>query len=286
MTPIQWYPGHMTKTMRVLAGHVSLVDLVIELLDARIPYSSQNPDLDNLTRHKPRLVILNKADLADPVTTRKWEAFYTEKGFSVLAADARQKVKPLVETVRGIMNEKIVRQRQKGRLSTLIRAMVVGIPNVGKSTFINQVAGRASAAVEDRPGVTRGQKWIKVQRDFDLLDTPGVLWPKFDDPVVGLNLAMTGAISENVFDAITLSEELLLRLLKLAPGAVLKRYSLSPEIVEKVSTEEVPRELLTQIGNARGFKIKGGGIDILRTSVMLLDEFRGGKLGRISLERP
>ena len=285
---IQWYPGHMTKTRRMMQANMALVDIVIELLDARIPYSSKNPDMDELAKHKRRLILLNKADLADANITRIWEEYYRSRGFDVLAVNATEKkiAGRLSESVRKMMAEKIAKEKKRGRLSVNIRAMVAGIPNVGKSTLINQLSGAAGRSgtpttTADRPGVTRGKQWIKVTKDFDLLDTPGVLWPKFEDEEVGKRLAFTGAIKDNVLDVITLSEWLIAWFVQEKPTALFSRYKLSEDIGELP-----PREVLESIGAARGFKIKGGEIDLERTATTLLDEFRGGKLGRITLERP
>jgi len=291
---IQWYPGHMTKTKRMLTAQLSVVDVVIELLDARLPLSSKNPDIDELASNKQRLLILNKADLADKTTTAQWEAYFRRLGFFTLALDSTQRaaVKPLAERVREIMQPKIERQKTRGRLNAPVRAMVVGIPNVGKSTFINQLAGKASAATADRPGVTRGRQWIKVKditsrggtesTDFDMMDTPGVLWPKFEDEQVGIRLAISGAVSDLILDRVSLAEHLINILLDIKPVAITARYKISTDINGE---EKIPRQILEEIGEARGFKMKGGVVDIERVAITLLDEYRGGKLGRISLER-
>ena len=284
---IQWYPGHMTKTRRMMQSNMALVDVVIELLDARIPYSSKNPDMDELARNKRRIVLLNKSDLADPHVTKQWEGYYRERGFRALAINATEKKigNRLAETVRHIMSEKIAREKARGRLTVNIRAMVAGIPNVGKSTLINQLsaaAGRGGAptVTGDKPGVTRGRQWIKVTKDFDLLDTPGVLWPKFEDKAVGERLAFTGAINDTILDTISLSEALITWLVEEKPEALISRYKLG----EVLGLES--RFLLEAIAEARGFKVKGGDLDCERAANTLLDEFRAGKLGRISLEKP
>ena len=284
MDNIQWYPGHMTKTMRMLVKQMGLVDVVVELLDARVPLSSRNPDIDNLAKGKRRVLVLNKADLANPEITAEWEEYFLNLGYFVLAVNAKENDKKksgkaaLIAVLQKIMQEKAAQQQKRGRVNIPTRAMIVGIPNVGKSTFINQLAGRASTLTADRPGVTRGRQWIKVDR-FDLLDTPGVLWPKFDDQAVGLRLACTGAISDNVVDKITLASHLIDMLLEISPATLEGRYKI------EIINEETP-SMLEKIGNARGFKMKGGVIDIERTAIMVLDEFRGGKLGRVTLERP
>jgi len=279
---IQWYPGHMTKTKRMMQANMNLVDVVIELLDARIPYSSKNPDMDELAKHKKRLILLNKSDLADPELTRKWSDYYQSKGFATLAISATEKkiAGKLAETVRRMMFDKIAKEKARGRLTVNIRAMVAGIPNVGKSTLINQLSGGSPTTVGDKPGVTRGKQWIKVAKDFDLLDTPGVLWPKFEDQAVGEKLAFTGAINDVILDLITLSEMLIAWLLTEKPAAIPTRYKLNHDLPDS------PREILEAIAKARGFKLKGGGIDLERAANTLLDEFRAGRLGRISLESP
>ena len=285
----------MTKTKRMLKAQLGLVDVVIELLDARLPLSSKNPDIDELAQNKQRLLVLNKADLADKAVTAQWEAYFRRLGFFTLALDSTQRtaVKPLAERVREIMQPKTDRQKERGRVTAPVRAMVVGIPNVGKSTFINQLAGRASAATADRPGVTRGRQWIRVRdiqsrgaaesSNFDLMDTPGVLWPKFEDEQVGIRLAVSGAVSDLILDRITLAEHLISILLEINPVAIVARYKISPDVS---GTAKLPRQILEEIGAARGFKMKGGIIDLERAAITILDEYRGGKLGRISLEVP
>ena len=282
MKDIQWYPGHMTKTKRMMEANMALVDVVIELLDARIPYSSKNPDMDDLARNKRRLVLLNKSDLADKSVTKRWEEYYQQRNLRTLAISATEKkvANRLAEIVRVIMSDKIDREKKRGRQIVNIRAMVVGIPNVGKSTLINQLSGSASAVTADRPGVTRGKQWIKVAKDFDLLDTPGVLWPKFEDQAVGEKLAFTGAINDTILDIITLSESLIMWLMAEHPKAIPGRYKIL-ELEETTS-----RGILEAIAIARGFKMKGGALDLERTAITLLDEFRGGKLGPITLESP
>ena len=278
---LQWYPGHMTKTRRMLKTQMSLVDVVVELLDARIPHSSQNPDIETLAKDKKRVLVLNKADLADPKTNALWEEYYKSKGFFAMSVNAKNNDKAkggmnkLTAALLGVMNDKIKRQKARGRIGTGIKAMVVGIPNVGKSTFINQFVGRSSAKAADKPGVTRGRQWIKAD-GFDLLDTPGILWPRFEDPLVGLNLASTGAISDNVYDKTLLATFLLSQLSSIDAKLVHNRYYKGQSL--ELCLEEIAR--------ARGFKLKGDRVDELRAAIILLDEFRGGKLGRISLESP
>jgi ribosome biogenesis GTPase A len=272
----------MTKTKRMLVSQLALVDVVIELLDARIPLSSRNPDLDALAAAKQRIIVLTKADLADPSLTRLWEKYYQKKGYSTLVSDARKNsdVTKIIAMAQNCMKEKTERRRLRGRTGAAVRAMVTGIPNVGKSTLINTLAKKAGAATGDKPGVTRGRQWINVQPGFDMLDVPGILWPKFEDQSIGLRLAVTGAISDEAVDKITLCEGLLSMLLEINPFCLEARYKI------KTNAHEIPRTLLEKIGGIRGFKLKGGLVDTERAAVMVLDEFRGGKLGRITLEKP
>ncbi|MCL2015294.1 MAG: ribosome biogenesis GTPase YlqF [Defluviitaleaceae bacterium] len=285
---IQWYPGHMTKTKRMMQENIPLVDIVIELLDARIPYSSKNPAIDELAQHKKRLILLNKADLANAAITKDWQNYYIARGFTTISLNATEKkiASRLAETVRNIMAEKIAKEKSRGRLTVNIRAMVVGIPNVGKSTLINQLSGVAGkkgtpTTTGDRPGVTRGKQWIKVAKDFDLLDTPGVLWPKFEEPQVGEKLAFTGAINDTILDTVALAELFIQWLLQENADTLLQRYKL-PETAAQLPHHEI----LTIIGTNRSFKLKGNTIDLTRTAITVLDEFRSGKLGRITLEKP
>ena len=286
---IQWYPGHMTKTKRMLTTQMGLIDVVVEVLDARVPLSSRNPDIDSLAKGKKRVLVLNKADLANPKTTTQWEEYFHTLGFFTLPLNAKENDKKksgihkFTEMLKSIMKERAEAQRKRGRINVPTRAMIVGIPNVGKSTFINLLAGRASTIVADRPGVTRGRQWIKVDANIDVMDTPGVLWPKFEDPDVGLKLACTGAVSDNVVDKIALAEHFIAMLVATDVAALEMRYKIK---CGEIATAEDTRRILTDIGEARGFKMKGGVIDIERAAIILLDEFRSGKLGRISLEMP
>jgi ribosome biogenesis GTPase A len=290
----------MTKTVRMLREQLSLVDLVIELLDARIPLASKNPDIDALAKGKRRIVILNKADLADQAANLCWEEYFSSLGYGVLVTDSRdrQSAARLIKLAQDALKDKIEKQQARGRKDASVRAMAVGIPNVGKSTLINALAGRQSAAAADRPGVTRGRQWIKVRPGFDMLDTPGILWPKFEDPQVGVKLAVTGAVSDTILDKVTLAAALLDMLAVIKPEAVTGRYKVEPR-GETTSTSAVTQieqgdkavpltglALLEAIGQARGFKMKGGIVDTERAAIMVLDEFRGGKLGRITLELP
>ena len=279
---IQWFPGHMTKAQRMIEENVRLVDAVCEILDARIPRSSRNPDIDRLAAGKPRLVILNRCDLADPAVTKKWAAYFREQGLAVLETDARsgRGVNAFPAAVRELLRDKLAEYERKGQSGRGLRIMVLGIPNVGKSTFINKVAGRKAAAAGDKPGVTRGRQWISIDRSLDLLDTPGILWPKFDSQEVGEMLAVTNAIKSDVLDRETLAANFMLRLCELYPDAVKERYGV-------VRTEEENGfELLEQAAKRRGFLVSKGEYDIERMANTLLDEYHGGKLGRLSLERP
>ena len=279
---IQWFPGHMTKAQRMIEENVRLVDAVCEILDARIPRSSRNPDIDRLAAGKPRLVILNRCDLADPAVTKKWAAYFREQGLAVLETDARsgRGVNAFPAAVRELLRDKLAEYERKGQSGRGLKVMVLGIPNVGKSTFINKVAGRKAAAAGDKPGVTRGRQWISIDRSLDLLDTPGILWPKFDSQEAGEMLAVTNAIKSDVLDRETLAANFMLRLCELYPDAVKERYGV-------VRTgEENGFELLEQAAKRRGFLVSKGEYDIERMANTLLDEYHGGKLGRLSLERP
>ena len=279
---IQWFPGHMTKAQRMIEENVKLVDAVCEILDARIPRSSRNPDIDRLAEGKPRLVILNRCDLADPAVTKRWAAFFRAQGLAVLETDARsgRGVNGFVPAVRELLKDKLAEYERKGQSGRTLRVMILGIPNVGKSTFINKVAGRKAALAGDKPGVTRGRQWISIDRSLDLLDTPGILWPKFDSQEVGEMLAVTNAIKSDVIDRETLAANFMLRLRRLYPEAVRERYGIAPE------GEENGFELLEQAAKRRGFLVSRGEYDLERMANTLLDEYHGGKLGRLSLERP
>lgn len=278
---IQWYPGHMTKAKRQIVKDLALVDAVIELLDARIPLSSRNPDIGKLSAGKKTVVVLNKADLADPNITAMWKKRFTEDGHLVVTANSKAKRSEtdILAAAAGLLREKADNLKARGRVGFVVRAMVVGVPNVGKSTLINQYAKRTAAAAADKPGVTKGRQWIKVRPDFEILDTPGILWPKLEDPDTGLKLAITGAIRDTLLDLPDLACAFISLLTETSPGAIPGRYKVSVDGKE-------PLRILEDIGAARGFILKRGEIDYERTSVTLFDEFRGGKLGRISLERP
>lgn len=281
---IQWFPGHMAKTKRLITECLPLVDIVIEILDARIPLSSQNPDINKICANKPRLVILSKSTLADPVANDKWRAYFKRYGGCIVADFVTGAgMNQIAPAIREILSDKIARNENKGMAGKAIRAMVVGIPNVGKSSFINRFSGTKKAKVEDRPGVTVDKQWVKSQGGIELLDMPGVLWPKFEDERVGENLAMTGAIKDAVVNTDELAIALCSRLRVTAPELLCTRYKLgTPEAIEELTDFE----LFELIGRKRGFLISGGEIDYERTSRILLDEFRGAKIGRISLELP
>lgn len=279
---IQWYPGHMTKTRRQIEADLKNVDMVAEIIDARIPISSRNPDIDAIVGEKPRLIVLNRADQADGEATRLWAAWFKARGRAVLCTDAKtgRGIKEFSAVIREALADQIARWREKGQVGRKVRVMVVGVPNVGKSTFINKVAGRKSAKAGDRPGVTRGKQWVAVDSALDLLDTPGILWPKFEDPQVGLNLAFTGAVKDDVMDTETLAFHLMDLLNAHYPQAMTDRYKIDPDPAAQ------GWELLERAGRKRGFLISGGEVDLERMANVLLDEFRGGKLGRITLEWP
>ena len=279
---IQWYPGHMTKTRRQMEQDIRLVDAVCEIVDARIPLSSRNPDIDAICGDKPRIVILNRIDMADPNATRKWAAWFRDQGLSVLETDckSRKGTKEFGPAVRRLLSDKLQKYAEKGMAGRTVRVMVAGIPNVGKSTFINCVSGRKSARAENRPGVTRGKQWITVEKGLELLDTPGILWPKFEDPEVGLKLAYTGAVKDNVVDIETLASHLIGLLGRQYPKALEERYKV------EVPEEFQDYELLELAGRKRGMLISGGEVDTERMSRVLLEEYRNNKLGRFTLEQP
>ena len=279
---IQWYPGYMAKTKRLILEDISLVDIVIELLDARIPISSKNPDIDDLAKNKHRIIVLNKSDLASEEGNRAWKKYFEEKGFKVILCDSTSGTgfNEIMSASKELMKEKLERMRARGRIFTPIRAMVAGVPNVGKSTFINRFVGKTMAKTGDRPGVTRNKQWIRIKKDFELLDTPGILWPKFEDLETGLKLAFTGAVKDEIMDIYQLSLKFIECIIKLNPETIEKRYNIF------IDENERPDFILEKIGQARGFKLKGNEIDLNRTAIVLMDEYRGGKLGRITLELP
>ena len=279
---IQWFPGHMTKAQRMIEENLKLVDAVCEILDARIPRSSRNPDIDRLAGDKPRLVILNRIDLADPKITARWKKYFEAQGLAILETDARsgKGVNGFAPAVRRLLAGKIREFEAKGQVGRPLRVMILGIPNVGKSTFINKVAGRKAAIAGDKPGVTRGKQWINIDAGLDLLDTPGILWPKFDSQEVGEMLAITNAIKADVLDKETLAANFMLRLRQMYPQAIKDRYKFDPD------PDMNGFELLEQAAKKRGFLVSRGEYDIERMANTLLGEYHEGKLGRLSLEMP
>lgn len=279
---VQWFPGHMAKTRRLIKESLPLVDGVTELLDARIPYSSSNPELGELINNKPRIVLLNKCDLADKDTTRQWVEYYKKTGITAIPVDCRsgKGLSNYISAVREVLKDKIRQNEERGMPGKALRIMVVGIPNTGKSSFINRMAGAAKAKVADKAGVTRQNQWFAIGNGIELLDTPGVLWPKFDDPKVGDRLAFIGSVKDEILDSETLAVRLLEVMKNDYPERLAERYKIND------FSDKEPWEVLEMIGKKRGMMIKGGEIDTERASVMLLDEYRGGKLGTISLEKP
>lgn len=277
---LSWFPGHMTKTKRMIASEIQHMDAVCEILDARIPLSSRNPDVDELTAGKPRLIVLNRADQADPAETKRWSRYFREKGWAVLEANAKNGVgtEKFAAAVRELLKEKLDAYAAKGQVGRTVRVMVLGIPNVGKSTFINKVAHRKTARAEDRPGVTRSKQWVPVDSTLELLDTPGILWPKFDDPEVGKRLAFTGAVKDDVLDIEELACYLMEYLGRHYADVLTERYKIT------VEDGDSGYDLLEKAGRKRGFLMRGAEVDTERMSRILLDEFRGGKLGRFTLE--
>lgn len=279
---VQWFPGHMAKTRRLIKESLPLIDGVTEIIDARIPYSSSNPELEELINNKPRIVLLNKCDLADKNTTNQWVEYYKKKGVKAIPVDCRtgKGLNIYISSVREVLKDVIKKNEDRGMPGKALRIMVVGIPNTGKSSFINRMAGSAKAKVADKAGVTRHNQWFNIGNGIELLDTPGVLWPKFDDTKVGDRLAFIGSVKDEILDAETLAIRLLEVMKNDYPERLEERYKITD------FNNKEPWEVLEMIGKKRGMMIKGGEIDYERASVMLLDEYRGGKLGAISLERP
>lgn len=277
---VQWYPGHMTKAKRMMQENIKLIDIVIELVDARIPMSSRNPDIDQLAQNKARLILLNKIDLADDRYTKKWKEYFETQGFTVVPVNSQQGtgVKGIQNAILSACKEKIERDRRRGIKNRPIRAMIAGIPNVGKSTFINSLVGKACTKTGNKPGVTKGKQWIKLNKSIELLDTPGILWPKFEDEQVGIRLALIGSVN----DEILISEELALKLIEILkehyPGTLNKRY--------EVEEEQEPVAILTGIAEKRRCIKKGAELDLVKAADLLLDEYRSRKLGAITLEYP
>lgn len=275
---IQWYPGHMTKAKRQMQEDLKLIDLIIELVDARVPLSSRNPDIDQLGQNKSRLILLNKADLADERQNEAWKEYFQSKGFYVVKVDSRNGagMKTIQNVIQEACKEKIERDRRRGIKNRPIRAMVAGIPNVGKSTFINTFAGKSCAKTGNKPGVTKGKQWIRLNKNVELLDTPGILWPKFEDQLVGIRLACVGSIKDDILNIEELALWLLEKLKKDYPGFLEKRYG--------ISEEGTPLETLEAIAKARGCLKRGEELDYVKASGLIFDDFRGGKIGRITLE--
>lgn len=275
----QWFPGHMTKAMRQMKEDIKLIDLVIELLDARIPLSSRNPEIDHLGQNKARLVLLNKADLADESQNNKWIEYFRQKGIIALNINSKNKqgIKEINNAVNIACKEKIERNKKRGIINRPIRAMVVGIPNVGKSTFINAYAGKNCAKTGNKPGVTKGKQWIRLNKNLELLDTPGVLWPKFEDQTIGMHLAFIGSMNDNILDVSELAYQLIKLLNNLYPDFINSRYN--------IEGHEDPLQVMYQVAEVRGCKLKGNQPDLEKTSGIILDDFRSGKLGRITLDR-
>lgn len=284
MQNIQWFPGHMTKTKRQIQANLKLVDAVAEIIDARIPVSSRNPDLNKLIQNKPRVILLNKCDMANQTATKMWIDFYKKQGITAIAVDCKsgRGLNKFPQAVNNVMSEKIARLKSKGMKNPMMRIMIVGIPNVGKSSFINRISKQNRAKVEDRPGVTRGNQWFTISNNLEMLDTPGVLWPKFDDKTVGEHLAFTGAVKDQILDIELLAVRLLDFLKKLKPEDFITRFKLSEDEFENTDSYE----LLQIISKKRGMLISGGEVNTERAAIMLLDEFRAAKLGRITVEMP
>lgn len=280
---IQWYPGHMTKTRRRMEEDLKMVDAVCEIIDARIPISSRNPDIPDICGTKPRMVILNRIDMADPAMTKQWADHFKAQGLAVIQTDCktRKGISDFSPALKKLLADKLRRYAEKGQVGRPLKCMIVGIPNVGKSTFINQVAGRKGAKAENRPGVTRGAQWVTVDQGLLLLDTPGILWPKFDDPEVGMRLAYTGAVKDDILDVETLSCHLAELLWKHYPQAMQERYK-----IEDLAPDAAGYEVLEAAGRKRGFLLSRGEIDTERMAKVLLEEYRNNKLGRFTLETP
>lgn len=284
MQNIQWFPGHMTKTKRQIQSSLKLVDAVAEIIDARIPISSRNPDLSKLIQNKPRVILLNKCDMANQTATKMWIDYFEKEGITAIAVDCKsgKGLNKFAPSVNKVMSEKINRLKAKGMINPMIRIMIVGIPNVGKSSFINKIAKQNRAKVEDRPGVTRGNQWYTIAKNLEMLDTPGVLWPKFDDKIVGEHLAFTGAVKDQIIDTELLAVRLLDFLKELRPKDFIARFKFDETDIDNIDSFE----LLNIIAKKRGMLISGGEVNTERAAIMLLDEFRSAKLGRITVEMP
>ena len=284
----QWYPGHMTKAKRMMQENIKLIDLVIELVDARIPLSSRNPDIDELGQNKARLILLNKADLADDRQTQNWKDFFEKKGYFVVALNSRNRngMKAINSVVAEACKEKIERDRKRGIINRPVRAMVVGIPNVGKSTFINSFAGKACAKTGNKPGVTKGKQWIRLSKTLELLDTPGILWPKFEDQQVGLRLALIGSMNDEILNIEEMALELISFLVKEYHGLLARRYDIAIELEDDAEDQDGFLAIMTQIEEVRKCFKKGDELDLRKAANLILDDFRSGKIGKITLEKP
>lgn len=284
MQNIQWFPGHMTKTKRKIQSSLKLVDTVAEIIDARIPISSRNPDLAQIIQSKPRLVLLNKCDMANQTATKMWIEHFKRQGITAIAIDCKsgRGLNQFAPAVNKVLAQRLEKLKSKGMINPMLRIMIVGIPNVGKSSFINRIAKQNRAKVEDRPGVTRGNQWYTIAKNLEMLDTPGVLWPKFDDKIVGEHLAFTGAVKDQILDIELLAVRLLDFLKKLKPKDFIERFKLEDADIENIESYE----LLKLIGKKRGMLVSGGEVNTERAAIMLLDEFRAAKLGRITVEMP
>lgn len=276
----QWYPGHMTKAKRMMQENIKLIDLVIELVDARVPISSRNPDIDELGKNKARLILLNKSDLAEDKWNDAWSEYFREKGFSVVKVNSKKGggIKSINGVIQEACKEKIERDRKRGILNRPVRAMVVGIPNVGKSTFINALAGKACAKTGNKPGVTKGKQWIRLNKNVELLDTPGILWPRFEDQAVGLKLAFIGSIKDEILQTEELAAELVTFMNKNYPGVLESKYN--------VEEDADPYDMVARIAESRHCLVRGNELDTEKASVLLMDDFRNGRLGRLTLEYP
>ena len=276
----QWYPGHMTKAKRMMQENIKLIDLVIELVDARVPISSRNPDIDELGKNKARLILLNKSDLAEDKWNDAWSEYFREKGFSVVKVNSKKGggIKSINGVIQEACKEKIERDRKRGILNRPVRAMVVGIPNVGKSTFINALAGKACAKTGNKPGVTKGKQWIRLNKNVELLDTPGILWPRFEDQAVGLKLAFIGSIKDEILQTEELAAELVTFMNKNYPGVLESKYN--------VEEDTDPYGMIARIAESRHCLVRGNELDTEKASVLLMDDFRNGRLGRLTLDYP
>ncbi len=286
---IQWYPGHMTKARRMMEENLKLIDLMIEIVDARVPMSSRNPDIDKLSNNKARLVLVNKTDLADPKITAMWLNYFKDKGLYALEINSKNGngIKAINAAIKEVTREKVERDKKRGIVGRPVRAMVSGIPNVGKSTFINSYTGKASTKTGNKPGVTKGKQWITLNKDLQLLDTPGILWPKFEDKNVGLNLALIGSVNDEIIEIEELSLNLIEKVKLLYPGVLRERYGIDEEPEENdmllINKNAI---ILESVGRSRNCLVKGGDVDYRKAAKLLMDDFRSGKLGRLSLERP